>query len=138
MNVLCIMPMPKKEAGVITPTIVTLVTSCFAVHFHLAFLLLAVVAFADMIVRSLEIFRMKAFFREHGFKWTVRRYCKSHCQRQNLRLFFKNNKKLQKELRTMGYRWWHILPDGSPKVLLKIDFWLPSILVKKIKRPDPA
>lgn len=40
------------------------------------------------------------------------------------RIFYKNK----------GYRWWHILPDGAPRIFFDLDFWKAVLIAHRPRK----
>lgn len=93
-------------------------------------------AFIDFLLGVIFLFDTGARYREYvilvnkGDPWSgrdIRYFRSSYCRRWAARQAGMDNEIFYQ----LGYRWWHILPDGFPQCFFKLGFWRNLLGLKK-------
>jgi len=84
---------------------------------HPIFLLGVPVLILDIRARHIEYLKYRDLEWRFQYAYTLRR---SWCARGVAQSIWPDARKFYENL---GYRWWHVLPDGFPGCFLRIAFW---------------
>lgn len=80
----------------------------------------------DVLARYSDYLRLKGHRYQPGIAYQMRQ---SWCSRGvAIYLWGDHARRLYESL---GYRWYHILPDGAPRVFLRVSFWKHVIGISK-------